>query len=230
MFKFFLLILTGSLAACASEGHPPATTTAAVQIDPFTLQAAIASLNQDSYHIGASDLLKIVVFQVPDLSLDEIRVDASGAIEMPLIGSVQAAGRSPAELSRDIQNRLGERYLQNPRVTVVVAEAASQKITVDGAVTKPGVYVMRGRTSLLQAVAMAEGPTRIANLESVAVFRTVGERRMVAVFDLNAIRKGEADDPVVFGDDVVIVDTSRLSAAIRDAIALMPALSAFRYF
>lgn len=230
MRKIFLLILAGSLVACASSGRGPAATTAALPIDPITLQAANARGGQERYQIGASDLLKITVFQVPDLSFDEIRVDASGSIEMPLIGSVQAAGRSPAELSRVIRDRLGARYLQNPQVTVIVAEAVSEKITVDGAVTKPGVYVMRGRTSLLQAVAMAEGPTRVADLESVAVFRTVGERRMVAVFDLKAIRNGEADDPIVYGDDVVIVDTSRLSAAMRDAIALMPAIAAFRYF
>jgi len=230
MRKTLILIVAGLLAGCASDGRAPAATTAAVPIDPFALQAANVGLNQENYQIGESDVLKITVFQVPDLSLDEIRVDASGSIEMPLIGSVQAGGRSPSELSRDIQNRLGERYLQNPRVTVVVVEAASQKITVDGAVTKPGVYVMRGRTSLLQAVAMAEGPTRIADLESVAVFRTVGERRMVAVFDLKAIRNGEANDPVVYGEDVVIVDTSRLSAAMRDSIALMPMIAVFRYF
>lgn len=230
MHKFFLLIMVGMLSACAGDGRSPAATTAAMPIDPFALQATNARPGQESYQIGASDLLKITVFQVPDLSIDEIRVDASGSIEMPLIGSVQAAGRSPAELSRVIRDRLGARYLQNPQVTVIVAEAASEKITVDGAVTKPGVYVMRGRTSLLQAVAMAEGPTRVADLESIAVFRTVGERRMVAVFDLKAIRNGEADDPIVYGDDVVIVDTSRLSAAMRDAIALMPAIAAFRYF
>jgi polysaccharide export outer membrane protein len=113
-------------------------------------------------------------------------------------------------------------------VTVTVKEAASQKITVDGAVTKPGVYEMRGSTSLLQAVAMAEGPTGIADLTQVAVFRNIDGQRSVAVFDLAAIRQGRASDPAVFGDDVIVVDTSRLNSALRGLLGVMPALAIFR--
>lgn len=225
---FCLLIVAAILAGCASNDRDPATTTAARTIDPLALQAANASLSEGSYRIGATDLLKITVFQVPDLSFEEVRVDASGLIEMPLIGSVVAGGRTPSELAQDISQRLQVRYLQDPRVSVTVSEAASQKITVDGAVNKPGVYVMRGRTTLLQAVAMAEGPSTIADLESVAVFRSVGSQRMVAVFDLKAIRNGGAEDPVVRGDDVVVVDTSRLSATMREVLAALPGLAVFR--
>jgi polysaccharide biosynthesis/export protein len=128
----------------------------------------------------------------------------------------------------DIAGRLGTQYLRNPQVSVVVLEAASQKITIDGAVTKPGVYEMRGTTSLLQAVAMAEGPTRVADLSKVAVFRTVDGQRSVALFDLGAIRQGRADDPAVRGDDIIVVDTSRMSAFMRDVIAALPGLSVFR--
>lgn len=227
MRNIWLVVLAGLLTACAGSGRDPATTTAATTIDPLALQAANSTINDD-YRIGATDLLKVTVFQVPDLSFDELRVDASGLIEMPLIGSVVAAGLTPSELSQELRDRLSERYLQNPRVTVTVSEAASQKVTIDGAVTKPGVYEMRGRTTLLQAIAMAEGPTRIADLESVAIFRRVNDQRMVAVFDLRAIRNGEADDPVVRGDDVVVVDTSRLNAVMRDVVSALPGLAIFR--
>lgn len=150
---------------------------------------------------------------------------------MPLIGSVRASGSTPDQLAREIESRLGGRFLQNPQVSVTVAEAASQKITVDGAVNKPGVYVMRGRTSLLQAVAMAEGPTDIANLKNIAVFRTTPSGRMVAMFDLQAIRNGQAADPALLGDDVIVVDTSRLSAATQRALEALPGLAAvFRYW
>tara|TARA_R110000764_G_scaffold148791_2_gene236584 strand:- start:869 stop:1483 length:615 start_codon:yes stop_codon:yes gene_type:complete len=182
--------------------------------------------------IGVLDLLSVLVFQVPDLTFvgnNAIRVDASGLIEMPLIGTLQAAGKTPAELGADIRARLASRYLQNPQVTVRVAEAANQKITVDGAVTEPGVYETKGQTSLLQAVAMAKGATRVADLRSVAVFRTVDGQRMVAVFDLAAIRNGYAADPVLQGDDVVIVDTSRLSVTMREILAALPAFGTFAY-
>jgi polysaccharide export outer membrane protein len=190
---------------------------------------ASSGAEASGYRIGPSDKLAVTVFQVEDLSFPEIFVDASGRLQLPLLGSVQAAGLTPAELSMDLERRLGERYLRNPRVSVSVSDAASQKITVDGAVTKPGVYEMQGRTTLLQAVAMAEGGTRVADLKKVAVFRSVEGRPMVAVVDLAAIRRGEAVDPVVMGDDVIVVDTSRLSARYRNIIEILPGLAVFGY-
>ncbi len=152
-----------------------------------------------------------------------------GSCNFPCWDPSRPPDSTPAELSTELERRLGERYLRNPRVSVSVSTAASQKITIDGAVMKPGVYEMRGRTTLLQAVAMAEGGTRIADLEKVAVFRTVDGRRMIAVFDLAAIRRGQAEDPLVLGDDIVVVDTSRLNARYRDIIEILPGLAVFAY-
>ena len=227
----FLMIaafaLTG-LSACGSTGRDNANVTAATSVDPYSM--GMPQPRTDDYRIGEADLLKVTVFRVPELSFDQIRVDSSGNIRMPLIGSVQAAGLTPAELSTALADQLGERYLRDPQVTVTVTEAASQKITVDGAVTQPGVYEMRGRTTLLQAVAMASGPSRSADISSVAVFRTVDGQRMVAIFDLGAIRNGAAEDPVVLGEDVIVVDTSRLSVAVQQAISVVPAFAVFRIF
>lgn len=228
MRKVSIALLATALVGCA--GTPRETA-------GITTMTALAIANDGpvqvaNNQIGPMDLVNVIVFQVPDLTFtgeNAIRVDASGLIEMPLIGSLQAAGRTPAELGSDIRTRLASRYLQNPQVTVRVAEAANQKITVDGAVTEPGVYETKGQTTLLQAVAMAKGATKVADLESVAVFRTVEGQRMVAVFDLAAIRGGYALDPVLQGDDVVIVDTSRLSAVIRDALVALPALGGIFY-
>lgn len=202
--------------------------TAAQPVDLLTVQAIAAPSTE--YRIGVGDKLDVRVFQVADLSFEELVVDTSGNINLPLIGAVRSAGRTAGEMSSDIAARLASQYLRDPQVTVTVKEAASQKITVDGAVTKPGVYEMRGSTSLLQAVAMAEGPTRVADLTKVAVFRSIDGRRSVAVFDLSAIRQGRASDPQVLGDDVVVVDTSRLSSALREVVGALPALSAFAYF
>lgn len=202
--------------------------TAAESVD-FDLREAIATAPNE-YRIGVGDKLSVRVYQVEDLSFDELVVDTSGNIQLPLIGAVKSADRTAGEISIDIAERLSARYLRNPQVTVTVSQAASQKITVDGAVTKPGVYEMRGSTSLLQAVAMAEGPTRVADLSTVAVFRTIGGRRSVALFDLGAIRQGRAFDPQVLGDDVIVVDTSRLNSALREIVTAVPALAIFRPF
>lgn len=216
------------LAACGGPRMDLSQVTAAQPVDLQTAQ--ISATSQAEYRIGVGDKLAIRVFQVQDLSFDSLTVDTSGNIQLPLIGAVRASDRTAGELSADIATRLSAQYLRNPQVTVTVTEAASQKITVDGAVTKPGVYEMRGTTSLLQAVAMAEGPSRVADLTKVAVFRTVNGQRSVALFDLQAIRQGRADDPVVLGDDIIVVDTSRLNSALREVVGALPALSIFRPF
>jgi polysaccharide export outer membrane protein len=99
------------------------------------------------YRIGVGDKLSVRVFQVADLSFEELVVDTSGNINLPLIGAVRSAGRTAGEMSTDIALRLAAQYLRDPQVTVTIKEAASQKITVDGAVTNPGVYEKRGSTS-----------------------------------------------------------------------------------
>lgn len=231
MMRVFPLILmvTALLSACGGSKMDVNQMTAAQPVDLQTAHMQ-STTPQTEYRIGVSDKLAVRVFQVPDLSFDSLTVDTSGNIQMPLIGAVHAAGLTSGELSTAVAERLSSQYLRNPQVTVTVTEAASQKITVDGAVTKPGVYVMRGATSLLQAVAMAEGPTRVADLTKVAVFRTIDGQRSVALFDLAAIRQGRASDPAVLGDDVIVVDTSRMSSAMREVVGALPALSIFRPF
>ncbi len=223
-----ILATAALLTACGGSRMNMADMTAAQPVDLQTAHSTTAP--QAEYTIGVGDKLSVRVFQVPDLSFDQLTVDTSGDIQMPLIGAVRATGQTAGQLSTIIADRLSAQYLRNPEVTVTVTEAASQKITVDGAVTKPGVYEMRGSTSLLQAVAMAEGPTSIADLTKVAVFRTISGQRSVALFDLQAIRQGRADDPTVLGDDVIVVDTSRMSAAMRGIIQSVPALAIFRPF
>ncbi|MFW2342868.1 polysaccharide biosynthesis/export family protein [Brevundimonas sp.] len=224
--RFVLLLISiFALGACTSSGGPKE---GSIPTEALLATSAGGATASGEYRIGATDLLRVNVFRVPDLSFDEIRVDASGVIQMPLIGTVQAEGLTPDELSESLATRLGAQYLRNPQITVTVLEAASQKITVDGAVTQPGVYEMQGRTTLLQAVAMARGPIAGADLNSVVIFRTIEGQRQFAVFDLAAIRAGEAPDPVVMGDDVIVVDTSFLSDVIQQVVRAAPSLYLFR--
>ena len=228
-FKVLAVVLSAaSLLGCGGTRMAMNPMAAAEPVELQMLQEVATPTSE--YRIGVGDKLSVRVFQVADLSFEELVVDTSGNINLPLIGAVRGAGRTAGEMSADIASRLAAQYLRDPQVTVTIKEAASQKITVDGAVTKPGVYEMRGSTSLLQAVAMAEGPSRVADLTKVAVFRTIDGRRSVAIFDLSAIRQGRASDPQVLGDDVIVVDTSRLSSALREAVGALPAFAAFAYF
>lgn len=191
-----LLALASSSALAASASLPP----------PDTVSQIRAGTGE--YRIGPQDTLDINVSQLPELT-KTFQVDSGGKVLLPLIGSVQAIGRTPAELSNDIAAELKKSYMKDPQVVVAVKDAASQKVTIDGAVTQPGVYPLAGPTTLLQAVSLAKGPDpHFANPKRVAVFRTVGGTRRSAFYDLTQIRSGRAEDPQVYGNDIIVVDQS----------------------
>ncbi len=212
-----------ALSACASSPPPLAETGAkAYQLMPPAGQDPNARVD---YLIGPLDVLTITVFQEKDLSLAEVPVDASGNIIFPLIGQIKVAGRSSAEVSQLIASRLGSRFLVNPQVSVLIKTSVSQKVTVDGEVKESGVYPLLGQTSLLQAVAMAKGASDVADLEQVVVFRTIGNTRYAAMFDLAAIQSGRADDPQIRADDIVVVGRSSNRVFIKNLLAIAPTLT-----
>ncbi|MFC3069482.1 polysaccharide biosynthesis/export family protein [Phenylobacterium soli] len=197
-----------SLAAAAFLALAAAPAFAGTSALPPPDAIARVSPGATEYRIGPQDMLDVNVSQLPDLT-KTVQVDPSGKILMPLIGQMQAGGRTPAQLSNDIAAELKKKYMKDPIVVVSVKEANGEKVTVDGAVSKPGVYALAGPTTLLQAVALASGPDpKLANPKRVAIFRTVGGQRVNAIYDLTQIRSGHAEDPAVYGNDIVVVDTS----------------------
>jgi polysaccharide export outer membrane protein len=223
-----------ALAACTSAPAVRSGTTTEVASGgsmppPDTTTSGGAYTGVSEYRVGPQDLLDISVFQVPDLSRT-VRVNSAGQISLPLIGIVQAGGLTIQELEATIAKQLDAKYLQNPQVTAFVKEYTSQRVTVEGAVKKPGIYPLTGRTSLLQTIAMAEGLDELANLQGVVVFRQVGGKRMAAVFDLAAVRTGKAEDPIIYGDDVVVVEQSGSKSALQKFIQSVPILNVFRFF
>ena len=169
--------------------------------------AAIPVETPNDYLIGPQDLLKVEVFGIESLNRS-VRVNSRGQIALPLVGLVQAGGRTGEQLAADIAARLAKDYLQNPQVTIFIEEFTSQRATVVGSVKTPGVFPLKGRTTLMQVVASAGGPTSVA-AGTVVVLRpgADGTRKMLQ-YDLVAIRDGEAPDPDVLGEDVVHVETS----------------------
>jgi len=178
-----------------------------------------------NYKIGPQDVLRVIVFQEKDLSSDEVPVDSSGQIVLPLIGSVQAGGKTSQELARDIGAKYNERYLVDPQVSIVVVKAASQKVTVEGAVDDPGIFEIGGTTTLLQAMALANGPTTTAKLSEIIVFRRHPDGVYAARFDLSAIRGGLQPDPEIRGGDIVVVGNSFAKQLFRDFVKVSPLLA-----
>lgn len=216
-----VLALATSWPAAAAERVPDAA------LWPAATGQSAHDLQRE-YRIGPLDLLNITVFQVKDLTLDKVQVDASGQILLPLVGSLVASGKTTSELSALIADKLRERYMQDPQVSVLVEEAVSQKVTVEGNVTEAGVFFLKGQTSLLQAIALAKGIARNGNSHKVTIFREVDGRRVSANFDLTAIMGGKQPDPQIFGGDVVVVPSSSWKGFVRDAIPALPALVLFR--
>lgn len=175
--------------------------------------------------IGPLDVIEIGVFGVAELSR-EVQVDLGGQITMPLIGQVDARGKTPAELSTKIASMLRGRYVKDPDVTINVKSSVSQVVTVDGQVTEPGLYPVTNQTTLMRAIAAAKGLNEFAKLDDVVILRTVNNRRMAGLYNLGAIRRGAYADPEIFANDVVIVGDSPTRRLFRDIISTAPLIAA----
>ena len=144
------------------------------------------NLPVNDYRIGPKDLLEIAVFGLPELS-QIARVAEDGSISMPLLGTVQVAGLTAQELEKKLASILDKQYTKEARVTVFIREY--QKISILGAVGRPGQYELVGPTTLLQAIAQAGGLTAQAMTE-VYVYRTgtdgKQERIAVSLYDVTS--------------------------------------------
>jgi len=190
---------------------------------------AAATPGSSAYRIGPLDMIEVSVFKVPDMS-KAVQVGDDGNISYPLIGEIPAAGRTTHELERDLAKRLGDKYLRSPQVTVLVKEYNSQRITVEGSVKNSGVFPMKGRTSLVQSIAMAGGIDTALGSGEVVIFRNIDGKRSVARFDLDAVKKGEAEDPELQPNDVVVADTSQAKVVLHNVLSVLPAATATAMF
>ena len=175
--------------------------------------------------IGPADILEISVFKVPELS-KTVEVSDTGTINLPLVGTVAAAGKTPQQLERELTAALGSQYLQDPQVTVFVKDSFSQRVTVQGAVKKPGVYPLRGKITLLELVATAGG-LDTASDSTVLILRTTDGKRTAAKFDVSAIQTGRADDPTMQTGDVVVAGTSAIRAGFNNVLKALPVAGLF---
>jgi polysaccharide biosynthesis/export protein len=220
-----IALVTAGCASTPQIGAGLSTGAAAYSVIPA---ASKGTATLDDYRLGPLDTIDVAVFQEPDLSVKALQVDASGQIALPLVGSVKAQGMTASELSQELERKLGQKYLRNPQVTVTVASSVSQKVSVQGEVAEPGVYQLTGPTTLLDVISLAKGETEVATLNQIVVFRTVNGERMGAVFDVASIRRGESPDPVIHGNDLVVVGYSAAKRFWKNFVTSIPVLNVFR--
>ena len=225
--NWLILMLLLLVAGCSSGPPLRATATTGSPLPPpDTTTATGAYEGGTDYRLGAQDLLEVTVFGVPDLNR-AVRVNSNGQISLPLIGGIQAGGKTIPELEKVIGESLEKSYLQNPQVTVFVKEYTSQRITLQGSFKNPGIYPLTGKTTLLQSVAIGGGFAELAEPSRVVVFRMVGGKKMAAAFDMDAISQGAAEDPQVYGDDIVVVSNSTGKSAFQNLLKGLPVLGLF---
>lgn len=198
MIRVLSFLLAAALAACAP---PPAA-------PPETAAAAPASA-QD-YVIGPGDTLGIFVYRAPELSLD-VPVRPDGRISIPLVPDIQAAGRTPTALARDLETRLRQ-YVVEPNVTVIVRSFVGpldRMIRVIGEVTQPQAVAYRDGMTVLDVMIATGGLTRFAAGNRAQLIRRdspEGPARAIPVRLNDLVRGGDIsqDMPVRPGDTLII--------------------------
>ncbi|MDB5859428.1 MAG: polysaccharide export protein [Ramlibacter sp.] len=180
-------------------------------------QTPVMGLGKE-YRVGPNDLLDIEVLNL-DGGKRTVRVNSAGSVTLPLIGVIVVAGLTQEQVETHVASLYGEKYLQNPQVSVFIREFTTERITVDGAISKPGIYPLVGQMTLLRVIALAGGFGSIANRTEVKLFRN-GDKgdRVVATFDVERIRSGQDPDPAIRGDDLIVVQRDPTRALLNDSL------------
>ena len=169
-------------------------------------QSDLSSAPPYSYIIGNGDVLEIVTWKEPDFSREEIVVRLDGNISFPLLGDVVAAGKTPTQLTKDIQAGL-KAYVAEPHVTVTIRGAASKRFYILGEVVNTGEYTLTKDLTVLQAFALAGGFTEWASKKEIILFRRQGGEETVIRIDYKEIVKGKdfSQNVQIQADDTIVV-------------------------
>lgn len=188
--------------------------------------AAPPSAAAEAPVIGRQDLLEIKVFQLPDFS-QTVRVSDDGTITLPLLGRIPVSGLTREQVEQEIAGRLGDRYINDPQVTVFVREYRSRQVAVTGAVQKPASYEMLGRQTLLEMIALAGGVTKDAS-PTVIVMRRSGDapplRLEVSLPTLIAGGDAESNPPIQPGDIIYVPPEETIKIYVNGAVGKPGAL------
>ena len=170
--------------------------------------------------LSPGDELEVTFFGIEKLDRT-VRIDSSGNISLPLIGTMKAAGKTARRLERDLALAYGRNYLQNPQISVNVKKSMGQRVTVNGAVRTPGIYPVSPGMNLLQAIALARGFTEIGDPSKVFVFRNINGQQFVAQYDVEAIRGGRQPNPRIYGGDIIVTFSSAAKVAMQNLQAIL---------
>lgn len=190
-FVLACLAVVATFAAAAASSQAPVATPAAV--------------DASSYRLGSEDVLEISVWR-EDALKREVLVRPDGGISYPLIGEVQASGKTIGELRAEITARL-EKFVPDAAVSVTLLKPASQRIYVLGKVTKAGEFPIGRSVDVLQALSMAGGLTPFADPNGIRIIRREGDRLVTLPFEYGRVIRGDKLEQNILlrvGDVVVV--------------------------
>lgn len=164
-----------------------------------------ASAAEDPYLIEPGDVLEISVWKEEDL-LKEVLVRPDGGFSFPLVGNVQASGKSIEALQAEVTEKL-KRYIPDPSVTVAVRQLSGFKVYVIGKVNRPGEYAVTRRVDVIQALSMAGGMTPYAAANKIRILHRTGKQQTAIPFAYGDIEKGEKLEQNILlqAGDIVLV-------------------------
>jgi polysaccharide export outer membrane protein len=199
LLLFCLVVTTWPL------GLPLAFAQAQTDGKPAAVASRVADVDPSNYRVGPEDVLEISVWH-EDALKKEALVRPDGGISYPLIGEVQAAGKTVLEIRDEITKRL-EKFVPDAAVSVTIIKVGSQRIYVIGKVNKPGEFPVGRYVDVLQALSMAGGLTPFADSNDIRVMRRDGARQVVLPFEYNRVVRGDKLEQNVQlrAGDVVVV-------------------------
>ena len=222
-----LMVMLGMLGGCAGKIQPigGAASVTPVQADAMPEPGPASADGSGQFALQAFDKLRIEVFGVESLQRT-VAVDGDGRFGFPLIGQVQAAGKTTAQLADEIEQALrSASFVRNPDVTVTILEAPGRTVAVDGQVKRAGEFPVLPNATLMRAVALAGGVTDDARVEDVVLFRNIGDKHYVGLYNLAAIRRGGYPDPQIFSGDIVVVGESKQRRMFEQLLQATPLIT-----
>ena len=169
----------------------------------FIASMSVHVAGAEEYRLGAGDVLTIGVWGYEDLKATEFLIRPDGKVAFPLVGEVQAAGISSAELTAILTTGLSE-YMKNPKVTVNISRFHTIRVYVLGMVTRPGLYELEKQHNLLDAIGIAGSYTKEAAKKKVIIIRKNQTSVPIKVNLMNIWEKGDMTQNYALGDGDVV--------------------------